>query len=306
MISKLFRLFCAVFVLASVTAGALVEDFKTLYEPNPPVTKRVLFGINYTDPSTNQPKAVDVGIELYGTVVPLTVNNFNGLARGVKGQLGDKIIDISYKKTIFHRIIPGFMIQGGNVLPHVGPFSIYGYAFDDENFNLKHDRPGRLSMANSGPNTNACQFFITTSETPLEHLDGKHVVFGQVISGLEDLMKYVQHVETDDKDKPVNDVSITYTYTEELRIADIEKMHEEYIKKVEQFRNGDTSVGITLEEELKEGAKNEVELENDYYYSQHPYAKFVFAFLFIGALVTVYANRRSIIPRAKNIVSVRS
>lgn len=303
---KLLRVFCAAFLFASVAVGAIVEQTKVIYEPNPPVTKRVLFGINYTDVSTGEAKSIDVGIELYSSVVPKTVNNFMELARGVKGSLADKIIDISYKHTNFHRIIPDFMIQGGNVLPHVGPFSIYGYAFDDENFYLKHDRPGRLSMANSGPNTNACQFFITTSEKPLEHLDGKHVVFGQVFSGLEGLMKYVQHVQVDENNKPLHDVTITYTYTEELKIASLDHLHEEYTKKVEQFRSGDTSVGISLEEELEEGAKDEVQLENDYYYYQHPYSKFVFAFLFFGALATVYANRRSIIPKARNIVSVRS
>ena len=302
------RLFCLLTWFAGVVFGAAIQtaDEKTVYEPNPPVTKRVLMGINFTHPETKQPMNIDVGIELYGSVVPKTVDNFYALAKGVKGQLGEEVIDISYKHTMFYRIISDFMMQGGIVLPKVGPFSIYGYKFDDESFDLKHDRPGRVSMANAGPNTNACQFFITTSNEPMPHLDGKHVVFGQVISGLEDLMRYVQHVETDENDKPLDDVTITYTYSEELKIGNLEQQHEDWKKKVEQFRNGDKSVGITLEQELAQGAKDEVKLENDYYYYQHPYAKFVFGMLFLGGLFTVYANRRSIIPRARNIVSVRS
>lgn len=309
--TKVLQLFSWAFLLLNYVAGAAIQESKQVYEPNPPVTHRVLFGIEYTDPETETVKQLEVVAELYGTVAPKTVENFFALSRGVKGALKkgekDEVFDITYKNTIFHRIIPNFVIQGGNVLPDIAPFSIYGMSFADEPFHLKHDRPGRVSMANSGPDSNASQFFFTVSEDPLESLDNHHVVFGQVIGGLEELMDAVQHVEIDkETNKPVNNVTIVYSYAEGLRIANLDELHEAYTEQVNKFRNGDKSVGITLKQELAEGAKDEANLENKFYYHEHPATKYIFAFILIGGLLTIYANRKSLIPRARNVVSVRS
>lgn len=107
----------------------------------------------------------------------------------------------------FHRVIKGFMAQGGDISAGngTGGESIYGLKFEDENFELKHERKGMLSMANSGPNTNGSQFFITTTRT--SHLDGKHVVFGRVIKGMG-VVRSIEHVPTDDSDCPISDVII--------------------------------------------------------------------------------------------------
>lgn len=144
--------------------------------------------------------------ELYSDVVPKTAENFRALCTGEKGT-GATGKPLYFKGSGFHRVIKDFMIQGGDFTAGngTGGESIYGEKFEDENFDIKHEKPFLLSMANAGPGTNGSQFFVTTVPTP--HLDGKHVVFGEVISG-KGVVREIENTKTGEQDKPVEPVII--------------------------------------------------------------------------------------------------
>lgn len=149
-----------------------------------------------------------IELELFAKVCPKTAENFRCLCTGEKG-LGSSGQLLSFKGSGFHRIIPGFMCQGGDFTRGngTGGESIYGAKFADE-WELgyvKHTQPMLLSMANAGRNTNGSQFFLTVTATP--HLDGKHVVFGRVVAG-EDIVRRMECVRTDGGDRPVQRVQI--------------------------------------------------------------------------------------------------
>jgi peptidyl-prolyl cis-trans isomerase A (cyclophilin A) len=153
-------------------------------------------------------------IRLFDQQAPKTVENFVGLAEGTKEwqdpASGERKRAPFYDGVIFHRVINGFMIQGGDRLGQGtgGP----GYKFADEfHPSLRHDRAGILSMANSGPNTNGSQFFITLGPTP--HLDNRHSVFGEVVEGLE-IVKKIGAVATGRQDRPVKPVVINHVTIE--------------------------------------------------------------------------------------------
>ncbi|KAK5168162.1 peptidyl-prolyl cis-trans isomerase cpr6 [Saxophila tyrrhenica] len=138
--------------------------------------------------------------QLYNDVVPKTAENFRALCTGEKGP-GASGKPLHYAGSTFHRVIKGFMIQGGDFTEGngTGGESIYGEKFEDENFELKHEKPFLLSMANAGPGTNGSQFFVTTVPTP--HLDGKHVVFGEVVGG-KSVVRQVENTAVGANDVP--------------------------------------------------------------------------------------------------------
>jgi len=155
------------------------------------------------------PSALRLVFELFTDIVPKTCENFISLAFGYKLSQQHSKKPLTYTNSLFHRIIPGFMMQGGDFThgDGTGGESIYGRTFEDETpgLRLKHDSAGLLSMANAGPNTNGSQFFILFDKA--RHLDGKHVIFGRLIEGM-DALRQIEKIPTDADDKPLSSVKI--------------------------------------------------------------------------------------------------
>lgn len=166
-----------VLLLISISRRTVLED-KDVEKVNE-ITHKVYFDVDIDGQHAGR-----IVIGLYGQVVPKTVENFRSLCTGEKGR-GANGKALHYKGTLFHRIVSGFVIQGGDITYGDGrsSYSIYGGTFSDENFIIKHSHAGVVSMVNSGPDSNGSQFFITSVKA--SWLDGEHVAFGKVLQGMD-------------------------------------------------------------------------------------------------------------------------
>jgi len=197
-IMKVGGCICAVIVVFLLLGQSSSVEGKK----GPKVTHKVWFDVSIGGEEIGR---IEIG--LFGKTVPKTVENFVELAKKPEGE--------GYKGSKFHRVIKDFMLQGGDFTrgDGTGGRSIYGEKFADENFKLQHYGAGWLSMANAGKDTNGSQFFITVKKT--SWLDGRHVVFGKVVKGM-DVVRKVEKNKTDGRDKPIKDVKIEDCGAEEV------------------------------------------------------------------------------------------
>ncbi|EPB88220.1 peptidyl-prolyl isomerase D [Mucor circinelloides 1006PhL] len=194
-------------------------------------------------------------MELFADEVPKTAENFRALCTGEKGLGKVSNVPLHYRGSIFHRIIKGFMCQGGDFTRRngAGGESIYGASFADESFARKHDTHGLLSMANRGPNTQSSQFFITTRPTP--HLDGKHVVFGRVVSGFN-IVETMENEPVDGNDRPIHNVMIANCGELVLQLPPGVKLKQQQKQKASKSgsESGSASDQSSSDEEKEEKA----------------------------------------------------
>ena len=198
----MFRFSFAVLCLVLSVKCCIAENDDKKQPKGPKVTDMVYFDVSIGGESAGR---IEIG--LFGKTVPKTVKNFVELCIKHKNEAVVEDQIVGYKGSVFHRVIRDFMIQGGDFTngDGTGGRSIYGEKFSDENFKLKHYGAGWLSMANAGKDTNGSQFFITTKKTPW--LDGRHVVFGKVVKGM-DVVRKIESSKTNSSDRPVKEIVI--------------------------------------------------------------------------------------------------
>lgn len=321
-------------ILASVStlvsaAPTYADVQNKLFPPDPPATHHILMGIKYYDEESKKEKVGEVIMDLYGTVVPLTVENFATIGRGLRiltdtTNNPEGSMTVTYKKTKFNKLIKDDIIEGGEVLPGITPFSLYGYKFEDENFFLRHDRPGRVSMVNDGdPDTNDSRFSISLNVNGAPEMDGKNVVFGQVIFGYDNLER-IQLSKVSASYRPEHDITVSYIVVDELKIGDMTKAHQDYMDKLTKFEAGDESVGVKLgptRSQLKEGKKKQLEEKEErrklhdmkLEQNNNPMLKVAIGFVILLAFYLVLKKRKSFFGKSsanlgnsEKVVSVRN
>ncbi|KAL3228592.1 Peptidyl-prolyl cis-trans isomerase CPR4 [Nakaseomyces bracarensis] len=305
LLSVFLNLFLAIHA-APVRHSKEVDTNKAL-PPNPPVTARVLFTFAYYPSGSDVQKEIEVAVELYGTVAPKTVKNFDDLAKGVKAvmagddpKVASNVKTLKFSGTRVTKMVEGQYIVGGEVLPGITTFSIYGGNWPEENFDLKFDRPGRLAMWNRGAGKQDSQYMINLGADGNPELDGRYTVFGQIVSGLDAFLDEIQSVEVSDMNQPMRDLILKYAVIESLRISNRDELHAKYLAKLQEFNSGDVSKGITLAPYM---SGNPIE-EEAAAQAGAPVMKYLCIIAIIAAAFFAYKRRAELLKNT-NIVSLK-
>ncbi|CAL9734210.1 peptidyl-prolyl cis-trans isomerase Cpr4p [Monosporozyma servazzii] len=262
-------------------------DTNKVYPPDPPSSLNVFMGYKYIDKYTGEERVVDFTIALFDTLTPKATKNFQMLSSGFKvitdPKHPERVHDLAFTKTRVLKVIPGVQVEAGELFPGI-PFCLYGQKFEDESFALKHDRPGRVSLVSTGPDTNESKFIIDLAADGSPEKDNVNVVFGQVVSGIEDLVDAMNRVEVDpETGNPKKNMIISYTVVDQLKIADLDVQHSQWEQDAKAFEEGDRSKGFQFKGKSYK-ARSDQELSDAAYAEfNHPLLKVIILFAILGA-----------------------
>ncbi|CAI4036125.1 hypothetical protein SMKI_14G3440 [Saccharomyces mikatae IFO 1815] len=272
-------------------------DLKKKYAPNPPATHNVDLELMFTDPENSKVMRHHITIDLYGTMVPKTVTNFCRYVDSIENRITSGPIDSSERD--FDKILPNGSIECDPVLPSSteetgGLISVF-----EENHDLPHDRPGRVSMI--GDDT-GFKFIIETSGTPPE---GESIVFGQVTSGLKDLIDKLANVQTNENGTPEQPITIDYISSNENKFLDPKRVHEQYLERLHDYQSGSLEKGVTLKNYLYSDNQRKVD---DVKYNQlhHPLPRVMLGISVLLLFYVLAKYRKRIFSRSSSkIISIR-
>lgn len=301
---QIFVNFLFTFVISPLLVnGAAIEgndlfklDTNKVYPPDPPSSVHVLMGFKYYDEVLQRENVVDFTLALFNTLTPKATKNFQMMSSGFKVVTDpnhpEQMIFVTYKNTPVYKLIPGVQLEAGIIFPEF-PFCIYGQKFEDESFALKHDRPGRVSLVSTGPDSNESKFIIGLDANGAPEKNGKNVVFGQVVSGLEDLINAMNHVKSDPNNNyyPSKPIIIYYSIVDALKISNIDELARQWEKDLKLFEQGDLSKGFKFKTK-----KTEAQSSNNVEYNQinHPVSKIIVLFVLLAVFYILMKYKHQI------------
>lgn len=288
-----------------------VLDTNKVYPPDPPSSIHVLMGFKYFDEVLQRENVVEFTVALFNTLTPKAAKNFQMMSSGFKvitdANHPERISFATYENTPVYKVIPGVQLEAGVIFREF-PFCLYGIKFEDESFALKHDRPGRVSLVSKGPNTNESKFIIGLDEKGAPEKDGKNVVFGQVVSGLEDLINAMNRVEVDpyNNHSPSKPITIHFSIVDELKISNMDELTKQWEADTKSFEQGDLSKGFTFK-----NMKLKSQHSNTFRYNQinHSTIKVLVLFVLLAVFYLLMRYKKQVfsyLPLNYHETSIRS